>query len=377
MSLRKIVRTIHLWLGLLSGLVVFLLGTTGAIYAFEGQIRPLIYKSRHEINPGPGKPLSLESLQVIAQGALPDIACKVNRIYIPASRNMAYQFGAYAFDPGAFTYFGQVLCRYNVTVNPYDGNVVYVEDSKYEFFTLVEFFHYNLFLGEVGRQITGWGTAIFVLMLFSGIFLWFPKNKAAAKQRFIFRWKATTRWKRQNYDLHSILGFYVCIIALVIALTGLMWVFKWFNHSARFIANAGQTTETAPALFSDTTSNRHPVSLDQVLAVARENMPGADSYFIDKPAGKAGTCYVSIRYPGEEYYKSNTLTIDQYSGSVLKTDSFARKNNGDKLYAINYDIHRGTVFGVAGIAIAFLVSLISASLPVTGFLIWRGRMKSS
>jgi uncharacterized iron-regulated membrane protein len=42
---------------------------------------------------------------------------------------------------------------------------------------------------------------------------------------------------------------------------------------------------------------------------------------------------------------------------------------------MNYDIHVGAILGLPGKIIAFLASLIPASLPVTGFLIWWGKKK--
>lgn len=47
----------------------------------------------------------------------------------------------------------------------------------------------------------------------------------------------------------------------------------------------------------------------------------------------------------------------------------------DRLFKMNYDIHTGGIFGLAGKIFAFLISLLIASLPVTGTLIWWGRKK--
>lgn len=67
--------------------------------------------------------------------------------------------------------------------------------------------------------------------------------------------------------------------------------------------------------------------------------------------------------------------FDQFTGELLKTTTFDEKNAGEKLRAMNYDIHTGTIMGMPGKILAFIASLISASLPVTGFYIWWGRKK--
>lgn len=51
------------------------------------------------------------------------------------------------------------------------------------------------------------------------------------------------------------------------------------------------------------------------------------------------------------------------------------KTNGEKIWAYNYDIHTGAVWGIVGKTIAFFLSLFAASLPVTGTIIWWNRRK--
>ena len=46
------------------------------------------------------------------------------------------------------------------------------------------------------------------------------------KQRFTIKWNA--RWRRKNYDLHYVLGFYMTWVAIILAVTGLVWGFQWF-----------------------------------------------------------------------------------------------------------------------------------------------------
>ncbi len=58
---------------------------------------------------------------------------------------------------------------------------------------------------EVGHTIVNYATLIFIISLITGLVLWWPKNKAAAKQRFRFKWKPGTKWRRKNYDVHNVL----------------------------------------------------------------------------------------------------------------------------------------------------------------------------
>jgi uncharacterized iron-regulated membrane protein len=48
---------------------------------------------------------------------------------------------------------------------------------------------------------------------------------------------------------------------------------------------------------------------------------------------------------------------------------------GERLVEMNYDIHVGAIGGLTGKIIAFIASLVCASLPVTGFIIWWGKRR--
>lgn len=70
-----------------------------------------------------------------------------------------------------------------------------------------------------------------------------------------------------------------------------------------------------------------------------------------------------------------SMQFDQYTAKLLKTTTYDDKNNGEKFQFINYDLHVGSILGIPGKILAFIASLVSASLPITGFLIWWGRNK--
>ena len=55
--------------------------------------------------------------------------------------------------------------------------------------------------------------------------------------------------------------------------------------------------------------------------------------------------------------------------------SFKNASVADKMLRLNYDVHVGAIWGLAGKRRVFCASLVAASLPVTGFLIWRGRRR--
>ena len=76
-------------------------------------------------------------------------------------------------------------------------------------------------------------------------------------------------------------------------------------------------------------------------------------------------------------WKTDYRYFDQYTLKELSVNHlygrFQDAKLADKAIRMNYDVHVGAIFGLAGKVLAFLVSLVAASLPITGFYIWWGR----
>ena len=206
-------------------------------------------------------------------------------------------------------------------------------------------------------------------------------------------WKAHV--KRFNYDLHNVLGFYSLLLALVLALTGMVFSFGWFSRAVYVVA-AG-TTATAPTkqvksrpgvdflwrtaariqgVLSPMVADRSPVPLDIAYADAVRRLPDAKRIGVSPAEGREGTINIDGYKGTGTYYDRDELAFDRYSGRLLQRRDEARKNRGDRLIDMNYDIHVGAIGGLTGKIIAFLISLICASLPVTGFLVWWGKRRN-
>lgn len=371
MSIKKLILQIHLWLGLASGIVVLIVSVTGCLYAFVEELRPLVYSDRLyvEVPANTSKiPLSVlkEKAQLVLGADKP-----ITNIEVPNKPEGSYAFRARKFNKEAVWYGNSTVYHERVYMNPYSGAVIMHEDTKWEFFILMVQVHVSLLLGhDVGGKIVGWSIAMFVILLITGLVLWWPKNKNALKQRVWFKWKDTTKWKRKNYDLHNVLGFYAMFILLVISVTGLVWSFEWVGNSVQWVANGGQTFEKPKPLVSDTTQLATAMPLDRVVDDATRYSPEAQVFFVSLPQDKKAPIGVFSRLGQKVFHKSVRHQYDQHTAKLLKRQAYEELNNGEKMRALNYDLHVGAILGLPGKILAFFASLISASLPITGFYIW-------
>lgn len=367
MNFKKVIRLIHLWLGLASGIIVFIVAITGCLYAFQEEIKSITEEYRYVEKQN--KPQLLPSkIQEIVKAKFPDK--HLHAIHYHGETNSVEAI-FYQFEPEEY--------YFNCYVNPYSGKIIAIVDQYAGFFRWVLDGHFYLWLPhEIGQTVIASATLVFILLIISGFILWFPKNKKAAKQRFWFRWKETTKWKRKNYDLHNITGFYVLSIALIFAVTGLVWGFPWFAYLYHKALCSETSLVYEEPKSTEPAANQKPVNaLDTTYLFMKKAYPNVASIEVHPPETKASSIAANANEEEGTYWKIDYRYFDQYSMKELEVKHiygrFHNANTGDKILRMNYDIHTGGIFGLPGKIFAFLISLLIASMPITGFLIWWGR----
>jgi uncharacterized iron-regulated membrane protein len=365
MSFKTIVRKLHLILGLSSGLIIVILGVTGCMLAFEVEIRSLTESYKNvEVPTGPWLPPS--ALKTIADKKLSSGTAL--GIEYPGAGKAAI---ASWYDSTNYEI---------VFMNPYSGEVLKHKNMNDDFFRIVLDGHYYLWLPEkIGQPIAASATLIFLVMMISGMILWWPKNKAARRQRFSIRWNA--KWRRRNYDLHNVLGFYMTWVAIFLAITGLVFGFQWFARSVYWISSGGESMVDHMHPVSDTTKVAAYTNMaDHLWNEHRGDLKENESIAVYFASVPTDPLEVIINHKPGTYYTNDYFHYDQHTGKELKASGsyagkFADASMADKIVRMNYDMHVGAILGIPGKLLAFFASLIAASLPVTGFIIWRGRKK--
>ncbi|MEO6149092.1 MAG: PepSY-associated TM helix domain-containing protein [Mucilaginibacter sp.] len=361
---------VHLWLGLTSGIFVCFLGITGCILAFEREIEDATQPYRFT---------PTQKSALLPPSVLKNIGNKV----LPGKKDphsISYQPGKSA---AIVYYHSNPDYYYIVYVNPYTGKVLKVKDMNWDFFNIVVDGHFYLWLPPgIGRPIVASATLIFVIMLISGMVLWWPKNRAASKQRFSIKFNA--KWRRVNYDLHNVLGFYMAWVLIFIAFTGLVWGFQWFAKSVYWVSSGGKQAKEFYEALSDTTAmskaDKKVQAIDILWDKTRKDMPGfTGGIDVHVPETDSASIEIAINPDTDTYWKADYIYYDQYTLKEIpikhQYSRLSKATVADKIARMNYDIHVGAVLGLPGKIMAFFASLIAASLPVTGFVIWLGRKK--
>ena len=359
MDFKKTIRFIHKWLGLTSGLIVFIVSITGCIFCFHDEIKDLTRDYRKvEIQ---DKPYILAST----------LQQKAKKLYPEATTDMVIFYGK---DRPAIVYSTIKSMPCYIFFNPYSGEFLHTENLEEDFFIIVEDLHMHLWLPpEIGKQVVGIATIIFVLMAISGIVLWWPKKKKDLKNRIKIKWEA--KWRRINYDWHNVTGFYISIIAIIIAITGLTFSYEWMHKTMYVIGNFGKDypkEHFKPVIDTTLIANSNANPVDSALAEAFKAKPKDKMFFVwylgEKEAIITGSYPEALGF----HHQSNLL-FHPTTGTLLGKNLYEDKSAGMQLQEMNYGLHTGQFFGLTGKIIAFFASLLAAALPVTGFIIFWGR----
>lgn len=356
---------LHLWLGIFSGLILVFVALTGTIVVYCDEIidwsaGKSLYTTQVKQERVPAETIIANVNKAYPQAKLSEMS-----VYKDPERTVRFR----VFAPGkglAFVY-----------ADPYTGEVLKY-DRTANFFYIMAHLHASFLWHGPGSWIVDIATIIFLVELISGIILWWPAkwNKHTRDASFKIKWNA--KFKRVNYDLHNVLGFYSSILALILTVTGLLIAFHPLAESTVKLLGGDPEhekweSELPKADFSkkamamntafDREFTRHPE-----LTAGRIWLYNADSagFFMVNTATKLGL---------KSAENSQLAFVDKYSGGDIQIPPKGLK--GEYIENYVWQLHMGTWLGPVGKLFTFICGLICTSLPITGFLIWwqRGRRK--
>lgn len=376
---------LHLWFGLSVGIIIFTVSLSGTLYVFKDEIQNQLREDAVYVKAEPAihqhQPLSIEALKEKVSLELQE-PFPVSSVEIPLDRSKSYRFLYYEKDKQAWNYFDEVKINKLVYVNPYNGRIQGVYNEKHDLFPILKSIHWSLLLkADWGKYVVGIPTVLFIIMLITGIILWWPKNKNARKTRFRFDWKNVKTWKRRNYDLHNILGFYVSFIALLLSISGIYFAYPWVKNTFNFTLSGSAELPKEKELKSpDSLLAKNSSVYDLAARQTRALYPGSSSFRIplngkNKKGKELKNIPVTVYGEDGKFAVRNQLTFDQYSGKLLVNKPHQQLTAAEQYAHANYDVHTGSYFGLMGKIIWFTAGLLCTSLPVTGFLIWWGKRK--
>ncbi|GGG55279.1 PepSY-associated TM helix domain-containing protein [Hymenobacter glacieicola] len=352
-------RNIHLYLSLVSGLIIAVVCLTGGVLVFEKELEQAWHPERYFVAPAPTAALPLERLTAAVKAYKADAKITGVKVYADPARTVEFNLAGAPGGPGgehkgegkepkaAGGSGGEGRAEAGqgpqtagqrseggrgdagpggkggaegkggkggggeggrgpvVFVNPYTATVTGELNYRETFFFTMMALHRGMVGGAIGKLIVGVSTVMFLFIIGTGIVLWWPATRKAVKQRLQVKW--TGGWKRLNHDLHIVLGFYSALFLFVFAFTGLAWSFEWFNKGIYAVTNSPMQrpeppVSVVPAAAAPTSTGAPEVAPEAPAAATTPEAPARPGLTADAALARArelapSAVYYSLQLP--------------------------------------------------------------------------------
>ena len=361
--LKKTLFQLHWFFGITAGLVLALMGITGAAYSFQDEILRALNPSVLTVQKQPAgvlPPAELVRKLEATEGKA------VSMLWVESeSGNAARVF--FTPPPGE----RRGLMRY---FDPYTGD--YLGDAVgQDFFGLMLQLHRFLAMGDTGRQITGACTLILIFFCLSGLYLRWPRQVASWRAWLTLDWRKKGR--SFNWDLHSVFGTWCLLFYLLAALTGLSWSYEWYNKGlTRLLSDAPQNERVrnrGPAPAGPAPIANYEAIWSSIYSTAG---PGLSTYNIRMPpvAGQPATVYYLLQSSPHDR-ALNQINLDPATGVVKSVERYGDKSLKAQLLTSIYALHVGSYFGLVGRIILTVTALCMPLFFITGWLLYLDRRR--
>lgn len=380
-SLYRAVWRWHFYAGLLTLPFLVLLAVTGGLYLFRDEIDGLVYRDLKRVEAQAIAQTAPSAQVAAALGAFPGIVFK----YLPPA-----DAGASA-EIGVKTADGRKL---SVFVDPYGGRVLGEIPDKGSVMWVVRQLHSLAYLGPWGRGAIEIAGGWMILLVASGVYLWWPRGREGGALSVRGSPKRRMFWR----DLHAVTGLFVGGVIVFLAVTGMPWSVLWgdtvngwangrnFGYPAgvrvavpmsdEHLAHTQPTTwslEQARMPESSASGGGGPIGLDAAVAIF-DRLGLAPGYAVNPPAGPAGV-YTGSVYP-DDLSRQRVVHLDQYSGQPLIDMSYADYGPLGRAMEWGINTHMGQQFGLANQLLLLAACLAMVALAVSAAVMWWKRRPS-
>ena len=350
---RRLLYRIHLWTAMSSGLFFVVLAVSGCLLGFQERIDRALHFRLYEVKPVPHV-LPLAEILGAARKAFP--TDDVVAVTIPVSRRDAWSVA---------------LLSGIASIDPYTGRVLGLRQRGTTFVGVISQIHVSLACGRIGRTAVRWIDFAALVLMLSGIQLWWPMRRIGIRRRsFTSRRAPLTR--RFWLDVHNSAGAFSFVILMILVVTGAVLSCE---GSVASLLNRLSRRGTPRALIVIHPSVETPyISPDRALAIAEAALPGAIATRMQMPA-YGGTYKIemtSLVKFGSDV--TEMITLDPYSGKILADDSPRNASLAERVLTTTAALHTGSLFGFAGRAVMALASLLVTLQAWSGaMMLWKRR----
>lgn len=383
---RKLWLDVHLYLGLIAGAILAVVGLTGGILVFYQEMQEVLNPELAIVSVPPETQKQLHSLDDIvaaAETAKPQ-GSRFFKVYYPRKPDVAYKF----------LYFVRAESQadngdgYYIFVDPYTAQVkglqLWHPKDRYWGRPLVSFImqlHWCLLLGKkIGGLLVGILGVLSIISVLTGLIVWWPLT-GKFKQALTFKRNAGA--VRFNFDLHKTVGFYSAVVLLPVLFSGIYFSLPdQVNVLVKLLSTTDRPNafSTIPAEIRSNPpqAGQQPISFSKVEALVQKRSPAGKLWMLNAPKNREDVYTVMKNDVTEisRFTGYRDFAVDQYSGEILKVYDRGSGSAGDIFLDWQWPLHSGHAFGWTGRILVFLSGLACPVLYVTGVIRWLQKRKA-
>ncbi|MDV7567112.1 sulfite reductase flavoprotein subunit alpha [Acinetobacter baumannii] len=368
---KKFLFQIHWFLGISAGLILSIMGVTGAIYSYDQQILKWVNTDSYVVQVQSSPKLTPAQLYQHFTTIQPEI--KINSITI-------------AKDPTASSVVNiekeGERRGYNMMVNPYTAQVL-PEVQGRKLLLLIQQIHRNLTAGEFGKQITGACALMLIYFVLSGLYLRWPKKHSARQWLAV---KPKLKGRNFIWDLHAVVGTWVIVFYLLFACTGLYWSYDWWRSGMFKVLGVEQPKMQGHGGSGRNKDQLPKIQLDnaQLITALNQTWSGFNNQIgrdystltVNLPKKDDGKIELSFVDATPQHERARNQAVYNYkTANIEKMELYEDKKLNQKIMSSMLPVHRGSFFGPVYQFVAMLASLAMPLFFVTGWILYLKRRK--
>ena len=341
---------------------VLVLALTGSIYLFKPQIDAFADRG-------------VDALQVAGKRATADAQIAAALASEPDSKLFVYEIPREPDDAVRVHLYSPDGTGLIVYVHPGTLTVLKSVPHTHRLTEIVRMIHAELMAGRTGAILIELAASWAIIMLGTGLFLWWPRETRGIAGVLYPRVRAGRRvfWR----DLHAVTGIWVSAFAMFLLITALPWTTVWgagLKETRALMTPDKQEWALSPAdehashrREANAASIASPVTLDDI--VARVAPLGLDPPVrVYLPNGNAP--YWRVRAETQNRPRVRELELDARSGEMLRDKGFAEKATIDRVIGVGIAAHEGQLFGVANQLLGLFTALGLMTICVSAMIMW-------
>lgn len=339
LRLLPLLRLWHLWVGLLAGAVLAVVGLSGAVFSFERELRATF-----------GERVNWTSLEDLASPGELRAALHGEGL---EGEPIRFLWPADLEEPLWIRWKTPAGKWLDLQVDPSDGALLPRATALQTFFQFILGLHRTLTVGKVGSIVTGTSALVLAFLVVSGCGLLLqrpPGRRLGLSRRERQHPRRRIRWM----TWHRLVGVGSAPGLLLLALTGPVFSFGWYTGGVIWLGNQlGKARVSTAAKENPGMAARPPqneakaLDLDAVWATAKAHLPPPGRPFrlsLPTSASAPATFAWSPENAPNESFRS-TLRLDPATGSILEMRPIKEMSRGVRWRRWFYPLHTGRLLG--------------------------------